>query len=229
MATFSKIAVLSAVSGVLMVVGASAATVKVSAQGSNAFLDTTGQNGWYQMASYSLNGAARTAAAGVFRLKSTTTGNAVTKFLAFCLEPLETLRLPKLYDEGSSLSYLTRSRLGALVDNALSLVRDSKSAAAFQLAAWEIANEGRGSLDLKTGAFQLTSANSSTQGLSQSWLDKIANGTWGLNAQVMILQAPGTQDLVTDLDPSPVPVPAAGGMMLFGLAGLLGLRRKRHA
>ncbi len=228
MRLISKITFVSVCAGLLMTAAATAATVTVSTQGRNAFLDANGQNGWYQGTSYSLNGSARSAFAGMFRLKSTTAGGVVTKFVAFCLEPLENLRLPKLYDESTLLNHLTVSRLGALVDNALSLVRDAKSAAAFQLAAWEIANEGLGGLDLSGGAFRLTAAAQGTQGLSQSWLDKIANGGWNLNAQVMILQAPGTQDLVTDLPPAPVPLPAAGLLSLLALASLAGLRRRRR-
>lgn len=208
---------------------AQSATVQVTTQGGNAFLDSSNQNGWYQTASYTLNGIARTAAAGLFRLKETTAGGVVTKFVGVCLEPLEWLNLPKAYDEGSSLSYLATSRLGALVDNAMGLVKNSQTAAAFQLAAWEIANEGKGTLDLNGGAFKLSAAQANTKALAQSWLDAISGGKWKLNAQVMILRAPGTQDLVTDLPPAPIPVPAAGLLLLGGLGSIAAARRARRA
>lgn len=207
---------------------AQSATVQVTTQGGNAFLDSSNQNGWYQTASYTLNGIARTAAAGLFRLKETTAGGTVTKFVGVCLEPLEWLTLPKAYDESSPLAYLTKSRLGALVDNAMSLVKNSQTAAAFQLAAWEIANEGKGQLDLNGGAFKLSAAQANTKALAQSWLDAISNGDWKLNSQVMILSAPGTQDLVTDLPPAPVPVPAAGLLLLGGLGSIAAARRARR-
>lgn len=208
-------------------VSAEAATVKVTTQGANAFLDSSNRNGWYEGVSYTLNGIARSAYAGAFRLKETTAGGVVTNFIGFCLEPLETLHLPKMYDEGTSLSYLAVARLGALVDNAMALVKDSRSAAAFQLAAWEIANEGRGSLDLGNGAFRMLAVSSSTRSLAQGWLGKIASGSWKLDQGVMILQAPGTQDLVTSLPPAPIPVPAAGLLLLGGLGGLAVTRRRR--
>ncbi len=207
---------------------ASAATFNVSTQGGNAFLDSKGQNAWYQVASYKLNGIARTAAAGLFRLKSTAQDGTVTKFVAVCLEPLEWLRLPKAYDQNSPLSYTAIARLGALAKNALGSVKNAQTAAAFQLAAWEIANEGKGGLDLSNGAFQLTYAASGTQALAQGWLNKISGGTWALDNHVTILQAPGTQDLLTDL-PAPVPVPAAGILLMAGLAGLAGVKRARRA
>lgn len=228
MSNLFKTIALSAIAAVFMASAASAATVTVSTQGGNAFLDSYGKNAWYETTSYKLNGVSRTAAAGLFRLKATAVGGAITKFVGVCLEPLETLRLPKLYDESTPLGYLTVARLGALVDNALKLVKDSKSAAAFQLAAWEIANEGKGGLDLKTGAFQLTSSASGTQGLAQGWLDSITGGKWKLNNHVTILQAPGTQDLLTDI-PAQVPVPAAGFLLIAGLGGLAGLKRARRA
>jgi hypothetical protein len=127
------------------------------------------------------------------------------------------------------LAYLTKSRLGALVDNAMSLVKNSQTAAAFQLAAWEIANEGKGQLDLNGGAFKLSAAQANTKALAQSWLDAISNGNWKLNSQVMILSAPGTQDLVTDLPPAPVPVPAAGLLLLGGIGSIVAARRARRA
>lgn len=207
---------------------ANAATVNVTKQGSNAFVDAAGQNGWWQGASYSLNGTTRTGmAAGMFRLKATDSKGKITDFLAFCLEPLEWLTLPKTHTVGSPLSASVLDRLGALMSNAFSQVTGSASAAAFQMAAWEIANESSSSLDLSNGAFKMTSAQVSTQGLAQGWLNNIASGSWTSNGRVTILSAPGTQDLLTNI--APVPVPAAGIMLLGGLAGLGALRRRRRA
>lgn len=211
-----------------MVLPASAATYNVSTQGYNAFADASGKNVWYEGVTYAMNGQQRSAAAGVFRLKATpTAGGAVQTFLGFCLEPLEWLRLPKVYADGTPLSQIAVGRLGALVDNAMKLVTNAKSAAAFQLAAWEIANEGKGNLNLVGGSFVVKSANRSTLALSQGWLDKIAGNAWKADFKVRILSAPGTQDLVTDL--APVPVPAAGLMMMGALAGIGALRSRRKA
>lgn len=207
---------------------ASAATVNVTKQGSNAFVDANGQNGWWQKVSYNLNGTTRSGVgAGVFRLTATDASGKVQDFLAFCLEPLEWLTLPKDHTVGSSLSAPILDRLGALVSNAFLLVNGASSAAAFQMAAWEIANESGANLNLGDGAFMMTQANATSQSLAQGWLNSIASGSWTSSGRVTILTAGGTQDLLTNI--APVPVPAAGVMLLGGIAGLGALRRRRKA
>lgn len=207
---------------------ANAATVNVTKQGSNAFVDAKGQNGWWQGVSYTLNGTARNGVgAGMFRLKATDSKGKVQDFLAFCLEPLEWLTLPKTHTVGSTLSASVLDRLGALMSNAFSKVTGSASAAAFQMAAWEIANESSSNLSLGKGAFKMTYANASTQSLAQGWLNNISSGAWTSTGKVTILSAPGTQDLLTNI--APVPVPAAGILMIGGLAGLGALRGRRKA
>ncbi len=151
---------------------AAAATYDITTQGKNAFFDANGKNAWYEYTSYKMKGQNVTAAAGVFRLKATDARGVSRDFLAFCLEPLEYLRLPRAYDDGTSLTQTQVGALGALVNNALKLVNNARSAAAFQLAAWEIANEG-GKFELSKGAFVVTSANAKTKSLAQSWLDAL--------------------------------------------------------
>lgn len=205
---------------------AAAATYDVTMQGKNAFFDANGKNAWYEYTAYKMNGQNVTAAAGVFRLKATDAMGVSRDFLAFCLEPLEYLRLPRAYDDGTALSKTQVGALGALVSNALKLVNNARSAAAFQLAAWEIANEG-GRFDLAKGAFVVTSANGNTRNLAQTWLNQISGNKWAADYKVRILTATRTQDLVTDLPP--VPVPAAGFLMVGALGGLAALRRRKRS
>jgi hypothetical protein len=205
---------------------AAAATYDVATQGKNAFLDANGKNAWYEYTSYKMNGQKVTAAAGVFRLKATDARGVSRDFLAFCLEPLEYLRLPRAYDDGTSLTTGQVGALGALVSNALKLVNNARSAAAFQLAAWEIANE-IGDFQLGAGKFVVTQANGQTKNLAQSWLNAINFDKWAPYGKVRILTATRTQDLVTDLPP--VPVPAAGFLMVGALGDLAALRRRKRS
>lgn len=204
-----------------------AATVNVTMQGTNAFRDATGKNAWFESSSYNLNGTSRNAAAGLFRLTATGAGGAMQDFLAFCLEPLQTLTLPKDHTVGTSLSAPILDRLGALMSNAFGLVTGASSAAAFQMAVWEIANESSSQLQLSNGGFKMTAANGTTLGLAQSWLDNITAGRWTASGKVTILSAPGTQDLLTNI--APVPVPAAGVLLLGGLTAMGALRRRRKS
>ena len=215
-----------AVAAIAMAAPVSAATLTVGTQGKNAFLDAAGQNAWHQRTSYKLNGTSRTAAAGMFRLTATDIDGTTKNFLAFCLEPLATLTLPKDHTVGINLGSSVLDRLGALMSNAFGKVTNSQTAAAFQIAAWELSNESSGTLSLANGNFVLTSAQTSTRTLAQSWLNQIASGNWKSGGKVTYLSAPGTQDLITDI-PAPVPLPAAGAMLIGGLAGLGALRRRR--
>ena len=69
--------------------------------------------------------------AGMFRLTATSSSGKVLDFLAFCLEPLETLTLPKVHTVGTSLSTPVLDRLGALMGGlaGLRLVRRRRKAA----------------------------------------------------------------------------------------------------
>jgi hypothetical protein len=100
--------------------------------------------------------------------------------------------------------------------------------AAFQLAVWEIVNEGdNGSYNLGSGKFKATGADVS---LAQEWLDGLSGGgrsnyvakIWSVDS--MVTSGVGTaQDIVVF---APVPEPQTYAMMLVGL-GLLGFSARR--
>lgn len=200
--------------------------INVALQGNTAFRDHNDANAMAQWTTYSLNGTSRRGMAGMFRMTGTDAYGNVQDFLAFCLDPMQGLRRSHDYVVGTSLGGSALDRLSALMNNALALVTDATSAAAFQLAAWEIANEGQGGLSLGNGAFVVSETIAGTGAVAQGWLDLISSGTWDRGARdLVILQDPILQDLVTNI--APVPVPAAGVMLLGGIAGLGALRGRR--
>ena len=232
--------------------GATAASLNVTAQSGNngwPFPDddpnTSGESWWVSTSFTATNSsggvqASGNVAAGVFRLfgDDGDDNTPLKRFLAFCLQPLETLSLPKVYEMTTSLSASVLDNLNALGANAWLQVQDDRTAAAFQMAVWEIANETQG-YDIHSGDFAITGtsdASNSAELLAQSWLDRISGQSqdpqWFANGQsFMVLSADGTQDLFTDMSgtniSSPVPLPASGLLMLGALAGAGAVARRK--
>ncbi|WP_425090804.1 hypothetical protein [Tropicimonas sp. S265A] len=204
-----------------------AATVDVEKQYKSAF----GTPNWSVATSFVANGTTvKNVGAGVFRLKGTYDDGSMSTFLAFCLQPLETLTLPKTHTIATSLDAGVLNNLYALASNAWTLVKDAKSAAAFQMAAWELTTDD-GDFDIDAGNFKIiadTTASNNAEAKAQMWLDNIQSDFWKAGGDTFeIYSAKGTQDLLTNL--TPVPVPASGLMLLGGLALAGGVARRKTA
>ena len=214
-----------AVASALAMAPVAAATVDVSAQHPSVFGDATGANKWYVGVSYT-NGkeSRRNVGAGVFRLVAKSDKGVVSNFMAFCLSPFEWLRLPLQYTVGTDLSSSIINRLAALTNGAWDKITDKHTAAAFQLAAWEIVSEKpENHLDITRGLFRVTAIDSrSAGGIAQDWLKNVEAQKFSASLKdITILSADRTQDLLThDLPPAPVPLPGAAGMMLLALMAL---------
>lgn len=218
----------------------SAATIQLETQGPSVF----GSNG---SSAVQITSAADPVvsplwvAAGSFALKGDLDGNPGSEaFNAFCLDIATWLRLPSLYTVTSSpfasdpLSALQLSDIGKLFNTAYKGVdlTNATQSAGFQLALWEIVNETAGS------PYALGSGNFSAAGsaAAASYADSLLAGLSGAVTQhyrLTFLQSTDpraadghySQNLVTV---SPVPLPAAGLMLMAGLGGL-GLMRRRRA
>lgn len=159
----------------------------------------------------------------------------VTRFIAFCLEPIENLRLSVDYEMGSRFSQSIIDELNILASNALGLIEDKFDAAAFQMAAWEIAQEGGADYNVTDGNFKVTRDNyqsDTAEDIAQTWLDEMNAGNWAAGETYLQLYADGTQDLLTNIPEVTggpvVPLPASVIMMMsaFAAAGIFGARRK---
>lgn len=163
---------------------------------------------------------------------------------------------PVTYTEDNSLfSGDRRALMATLLGTAFDPTQGAQHHAATQLALWKLAygdisSSTGDAFDVRvrssenlTGATFLSfvepdvnntfdEASSGVFDLAQSWLDKLDGaGTddWTLlpGSRVSFLTAGGSQNLVTYT--APVPVPAAGGLLVGAIAGLAVLRRRRAA
>ncbi|MBM7066710.1 hypothetical protein [Actibacterium sp. 188UL27-1] len=201
---------------------AAASTVTLEKTYANLFGDTDEQR---LRESVSVNYGTETinAYAGAFRI-SEAQGKS---FIAFCVELAEGLKLPFEFTKTKALfDAATTQRVAQLFGTAYEQVTDDTSAAAFQVSLWEIVTDQDGSLDLDDGIFVLNSGGdvrTTALGFLSGLSDPTDNRT-----NLTFYAAPGSQDVVTGTV-SPVPVPAAGLLLIGGLGGLMVLRRARAA
>lgn len=221
----TAIAVVCLVTGVT---AGNAATVQVAQQGGTIFEDVNGANAW-QVSQTIAGTVSGTFNAGLFRLK--TTGPDGVDFDAFCVDLFNTISMPATYHKDDFLfSGQVRQRLNALVANGLPLVVDSATASAFQLSLWEVITDT--TLDLTAGDFRVTTNNSNARTLAAGWLDNItgADPVWKPgNVAFTFLQSDTNQDLLAIGlgGPTPVPLPAAGWMLLAGIGALAAAKRRK--
>jgi hypothetical protein len=215
----------------LAISGASAQAVTVSYQGSGPFNGTSSAG--VTVTSIADPVTTVSAKAGGFALKGNIFGNGEENFVAWCLDILHYLANNRDYEvtntpfTGDPLTKLQVTNIGRLFNTAyagLALNVQAQSAG-FQLALWEIIYENPdNAFNLKSGNLSVTKGHQDVINAGQAYLDKLSGPVtqrWNL---VFLQSTTENQNLVTA---TPVPVPAAAGLMLLALGGLVAAGRRR--
>ena len=222
----ASLGVAAAVALFAMAPAAQASTVELAYQGSNAW----GTPAWARSVSYELNGNAKTHGAGLFRLEDTGTGQSV---LAWCIDLLNTLALPATHSTTAvSATAAQLTNIDKLFTSAYNMVTDADTAAGFQIALWEIMSDTGSAegLDLSNGEFETTGSGTHYT-LAAGYLSGLeAQATGGYTLTTYFNAT--SQNLVEGTIAPPaavVPVPAAGLLLLSGIAGFGMMRRRKKA
>lgn len=229
-----------AFSGAVFTGGASAGTINLQ----NATGETTpfGTPAWAREVAYTINGEQERSIAGLFRLEDSDSGQGI---LAWCVELLQDLNLPGEFNVNAiSPATAVAANLNKLFNTSYHMILDEqvgekkeKKAAGFQLAIWEIItdSEDDDGLDLTNGGFIVTEGDGNTEeGVANNadfYLNRVANAEEKEDYILTYFNSPISQDLVNAevKQVAAIPVPAAGLLLLSGLAGFGALRRRRKS
>lgn len=187
----------------------------------------------YQSATISYNDGAggypdfsnKSVSVGGFSMLNTSTNQSL---ITWCVDVFDWLHNAS-YNNGNASNINNFAKLQQLVNQDYSLVNNATSSAAFQLAVWEIVNETSTTpLSLSGGRFTAT-GSSAAMTLANNWLQLNNSVTGNYNIASYIYGDGTMPNGVTQnlISMSPVPLPAAGLLMLsaLGLGGLVTRRR----
>jgi hypothetical protein len=167
------------------------------------------------------------------------TNTPANDFIGFCLDLGEFVASPVLYQvqdltdapvpgvkitaqKATDLAKLVGGVLAGSFSNVATTLDTNLKASAFQLAVWEIVNEGGGTYDTTAG-WVYAPSDGTVRTLANTYLGTIAGATAA--SGLFALTSAGTQDFMVQV----VPIPAAAWLLGSGLLGLFGLARRKKA
>lgn len=227
-----KLAAVLAVTAMGFGTAASASTVQLTAQNPSHPLDfANGDTGWWKTGKIHFDGRSEHVYVNMNNFYEND-GGTQTAISAFCIEVRAWANIPNLFEKtvapANTLADTVSKNLSKLYTMAFSQVTNSSTAAAFQLAVWEIATETSGSFAIGSGSFWATldGNNSATVALANSWLGQLGNAS--ASTDLVFYRNARAQDYVSMSPVSAVPLPA-GAVLLIGALGGLGALRRRKA
>ncbi|MEO9826211.1 MAG: VPLPA-CTERM sorting domain-containing protein [Paracoccaceae bacterium] len=148
----------------------------------------------------------------------------MSTFIAFCIEPGVWLDLGSSFETGTNpLAGSVMANVDKLFSAAYDQVTDALSAAAFQVALWEVVAENSGAFDLTDGNHYLATGGDVTA-LGNIFLGDMANAETGRYAYTTYVN-----DGQDQISVSEVPLPASALLLLAGLGGMTAFGRRKKA
>ena len=202
--------------------------VEVGNRAGSAFTPTPiagDSNGLKRNVTFLLDGQiSKRVTAGMFVLDqrdATPGGSSWEQFYSFCLQPdVWLMPFSNPYTAKSTAASGYNLALDELWGRNFASVASDVTAAAFQVAVWELAYDGDRSLS--TGSFQLQSGGAVNQ-LASQWLSAL-DGTGPMGNVAILVNNPNMTDR-QDLITASVPEPSSMALVLLGLGGLLARRK----
>lgn len=147
-----------------------------------------------------------------------------SSFMAFCIQPGVWLDLSQSFSTDTNpLSSTVMANVDKLFSAAYGQVSDAVSAAAFQVALWEVVGETSGSFDLNEGTHYLATGGEVTAmgNLFLGGMDDAETGGYRYTTYVNSGQ--------NQISVSEVPLPASAWLLLGGLGGMAAYGRRKKA